>query len=96
MVSATLNLRPNGAVTLPKEWRDQFSTTHFLAIATPEGLLIKPILEVEYYEDDEGNFGLRFPTGIDPASFLKMMDATEDTLRRKKTLQRKGKKPQKK
>jgi hypothetical protein len=33
-----------GAVTLPKKWRSQFDTKHFLAMETSEGLLIQPIL----------------------------------------------------
>lgn len=54
-----------GAVTLPKKWRDQFPTKHFVAVVTSEGLLIKPIVEVEYYEKSPTHFGVRFPMGMD-------------------------------
>lgn len=56
---------------MPKKWRDRFPTKNFLAVETKEGLLIKPITEIEYYED-EGGFGLRFPHEMDPHELLKM------------------------
>lgn len=57
---------------MPKKWRDQFQTKNFLAVETKEGLLIKPITEIEYYED-EGGFGLRFPKGIEAGKLARMM-----------------------
>lgn len=69
MFSETLNLWGNGAVTLPKEWRDRYQTKHFMATETPDGyLVIKPILDVAFYETEEG-VGLHFPMGI-PAKEL--------------------------
>jgi len=68
-LSSTLTIRPNGSVTLPKEWRDQYPTRHFIAELTPDGLLIKPILKTEYYEQADGSFGLRFPYGMDMEEF---------------------------
>lgn len=57
-----------GQVTLPKKWRDKFKVQNFIAKETDEGLLIQPLKEqstVEYYENEE-EFGLVFPQGIDP------------------------------
>lgn len=77
MISETLNLWSNGAVTLPKEWREQWPTKHFIAEETVEGyLLIKPIVDVEFYEDEEG-FGLRFPSGISMEEFLRRFEEAE-------------------
>ena len=33
--------------------------------------------DVEYWEDEKGNFGLRFPRGIDAADFLQLMEDFE-------------------
>ena len=71
MVSQALHLWGQGAVTLPKEWRDQFPTKNFMAVETPEGLLIKPIVDIEYYENKNGDFGLRFPMGIEAGELAK-------------------------
>ncbi len=83
MISQTLSLWGNGAVTLPKVWRDQFPTKHFIAVETPEGLLIKPIVEIEYYEKADGSFGLNFPTGIEAGQLLKLFQEAEKKLSRK-------------
>ena len=67
MISETLNLWDNGAVTLPKEWRERYGTKHFLAKEDSNGyLVIMPIIDVEYYERDNGECGLKFPHGIQP------------------------------
>ncbi|MDD5103547.1 MAG: AbrB/MazE/SpoVT family DNA-binding domain-containing protein [Candidatus Peribacteraceae bacterium] len=84
MVNGTLTLWGNGAVTLPKEWREQYGTKHFMAIETSAGLLIRPILEVEYYENSPTDFGLHFPMGMEPQRFLKLMDAAEKELKTEK------------
>lgn len=83
MISKTLSLWGRGAVTLPKEWRDRFRTKNFLAIETPDGLLIKPIEEVEYYEKSPTHFGLRFPMGIEAGRLLELMNEAERSIRRK-------------
>ena len=73
MFSVTLNLWGQGAVTLPKQWRDRYPTEHFMATETADGyLLIKPILDAVYYEDDEG-FGVRFPMGISASELVEKM-----------------------
>ncbi|MFH1218255.1 MAG: AbrB/MazE/SpoVT family DNA-binding domain-containing protein [Candidatus Peregrinibacteria bacterium] len=61
----TLKVFGTGQVTLPKAWRKQYNTDHFVAQETPQGLLIKPLVDVFYYEDGDDYFGLNFPTGID-------------------------------
>ena len=72
MNSQTLTLWENGAVTLPKEWREQYPTSLFLVEETVDGnLLIKPILDTVYYEEKDGSFGVRFPTGMESGELLK-------------------------
>jgi bifunctional DNA-binding transcriptional regulator/antitoxin component of YhaV-PrlF toxin-antitoxin module len=68
-----------GQVTLPKKWRDQFDTDYFLAEETPQGLLIKPLVESVYYENEE-EFGLNFPTGIPASVLLKKLKAANEKL----------------
>ncbi|MBU0459064.1 AbrB/MazE/SpoVT family DNA-binding domain-containing protein [Patescibacteria group bacterium] len=95
MISETLNLWDNGAVTLPKEWREKYGTKHFLAKENSKGyLVIMPILDVEYYEDDDGSFGLRFPTGIEMGELIKLWE--EGMEEAKKIRKKKPKKSQKK
>ncbi len=87
MTTKTLSMWGNGAITLPKEWRDEHPTKHFLAKETPAGLLIKPIVDhddVEYYEDDKGNFGLHFPGGMDMREFIRRWDVAEEGVRKEK------------
>jgi hypothetical protein len=83
MNTETLRLWGKGTITLPKEWREQFPTKNFLAVVTPEGLLIKPILQIEYYEHGPDNFGLRFPFGIEAGKLLELLETADDRLRRK-------------
>ncbi|MCA9370339.1 MAG: hypothetical protein KC680_00055 [Candidatus Peregrinibacteria bacterium] len=81
MFSETLSLWGNGSVTLPKEWRTRYQTKHFMAEETPEGyLVIKPILDVEYYEEEDGVFGLRFPMGMSAEEFLDRFNQAEKNL----------------
>jgi len=73
----TLKMFNTGQITLPKSWRDQYKTTHFVAKETKNGLLIQPMIQDEdviYYED-EGGCGLKFPKGIDPQILINMIDA---------------------
>ncbi|MBU1152232.1 hypothetical protein KJ632_05420 [Patescibacteria group bacterium] len=63
-----------GQVTLPKAWRDQYKTVNFIAQETPQGLLIKPLLDVVYYEDGDESFGLSFPLGIDAKQLAKNLE----------------------
>ena len=71
LISETLSMWGNGAVTLPKKWRTRFGARHFFAQENELGyLVIKPVLteDVVYYEDEEGPH-LHFPHGI-PAETL--------------------------
>lgn len=67
----TLKVFGKGQVTLPKEWRSKVHTEYFTAEETPQGLLLKPIVESTYYEIDEENFGLHFPQGISASKLAK-------------------------
>ncbi len=73
MTSETLTLWENGAVTLPKEWRERYGTRHFLAKENERGyLVIMPIFDVEYYEEPDGTCGVRFPSGIEMGEFAEL------------------------
>lgn len=90
MIDETLTLWENGAVTLPKEWRERYDTRHFLAKENEQGyLVIKPILDVEYYEHADGTFGLRFPTGIEPAELIRLWDKAEQKIQNERKKHRK-------
>lgn len=91
MVLATLSVQKTGMITLPKKWRDRNPATQVLVEDTPNGLLIRPISEIEYYEEPDGSFGLRFPLGMDMSRFLhefqsarKRVEAKEDALKKNK------------
>ncbi len=71
MISEPISLWGKGSVTLPKKWRDQFATTHYMAIEVPEGLLLRPIMDIVYEEYEDGGARLRFPMGIAPAELLR-------------------------
>ncbi len=64
MDSQALNMRPNGSITIPKEWRDQYATKHFIASVTAKGILLEPIVQAQYWEKNDGSFGVHFPRGI--------------------------------
>jgi bifunctional DNA-binding transcriptional regulator/antitoxin component of YhaV-PrlF toxin-antitoxin module len=68
----TLKVFNTGQITLPKKWREKFSTKNFIARETKEGLLIQPIQDdwVAYYEDKNG-FGIYSEWGIDPEALIK-------------------------
>lgn len=61
----TLKLFGTGQITIPKSWREKHKAKQYIAQETPQGLLIKPLVEELFYEDDENYFGLNFPIGID-------------------------------
>jgi len=69
----------SGQVTLPKKWREQFDTRKFIAEETTEGLLIKPLQEAVYYEDEE-SFGLHFPMGISADELEKKLKEANEKL----------------
>lgn len=63
----TLKMFNTGQITLPKSWREKFGTNLFVAKESEEGLLIKPLQPNEAIEyENEKEFGLFFPKGIDP------------------------------
>ena len=66
---STMKVFGKGQVTLPKNGGIKLEPRHFIAEETPQGLLIKPITEVVYYEMDDENFGLHFPTGISSSPY---------------------------
>jgi len=71
----------NGAVTLPKKWRDRFQTKNFLAEEDASGnLTIKPVDSIAYYENDDGSFGVRAPHGIPMETFLGMFKKAHATV----------------
>jgi len=53
-------------------------------ITNPSHSTTPPRREVhcEYYEDNKGNFGLRFPDGIEAGELLKLMDEAEKKISR--------------
>lgn len=77
----TLKVFGKGQVTLPKKWRAKVHTEHFIAEETPQGLLIKPLVEATYYEIDEENFGLHFPMGIEASKLLKNLKKANAKIR---------------
>jgi len=75
MISTTLSMHSTGAITLPKKWRERYPTKNFIVNELADGSLnIKPILDVEYYENADGSCGLKFPNGIDMHEFVKVWD----------------------
>ena len=70
----TLKVFGTGQITLPKAWRKQYKTDHFVAQDTPQGLLIKPLVDVFYYEDGDDHFGLSFPLGIDAKELARNLE----------------------
>ena len=70
----TLKLFNTWQITLPKKWREKFSTKNFIAEETENWLLIKPILSEEksktyYYNNDEW-FGIFNENWIDSGDLI--------------------------
>lgn len=61
----TAKIFGTGQITLPKQWRSKMKTANVIIEEVPQGLLIKPLLPSLYYEINENNFGINFPTGIE-------------------------------
>ncbi len=70
----TLKSFNTGQVTLPKKWREQYSTKNFIATETENGLLIQPLEvssdETVYYENEKG-FWVYCESGMDPNDIIK-------------------------
>ncbi|MBI5793906.1 hypothetical protein HZA87_02345 [Candidatus Uhrbacteria bacterium] len=97
MISETGSMWGNGAITLPKKWRTKFKTRHFMFIEVSEGLLVKPIEEIEYYEQKDGTVGLRFPGGIEMHDFLDLFkkasrEVAEEESSKRKSVRKKSRK----
>lgn len=85
MVHETITLWDNGAVTLPKEWREKYGTKHFIARENAQGyLVIIPIMDIEYYENKDGTCGLRFPSGIEVGELIQLWEQAEENLKKGK------------
>ena len=87
MILGMLSVQKTGMITLPKKWRDRYPVRHVVAEEISEGLLIKPYSAAEYWEDDKGNFGLRFPSGIQAG---KLADRMEHALKLKKNMNKRA------
>ncbi|MDA1209017.1 MAG: hypothetical protein O2904_03220 [bacterium] len=82
MIRRTAKLWGNGAITLPKKWRDKWDTEHFKLEEDEMGyLVVKPIFmdDIVYYED-EGGFGLHFPNGMPAAKVYSMVKEANDRI----------------
>ncbi len=72
----TLKMYNAWQITLPKRWRSQYDTEHFVAIENEDGsLIIKPMTlqkkDNSVYYENEDWFGVYFPDGV-PAQDLLM------------------------
>ncbi len=76
----TLKIFGTGQITLPKAWREQYKTDHFVAQETSQGLLIKPLVDTFYYEDGDDYFGLNFPMGIDAKELARNLEKANGDL----------------
>ena len=83
MNSTAITLRPNGSMTLPKKMRSKYNTMHYIAMEVPEGVLLKPVEEIQYYEEADGSFGLRFPMGIEAGKLASMMKKANKQMEKK-------------
>lgn len=94
MDSTPITIRPNGSMTLPKKIRDEFQTVHFMAMKVDDGVMLKPIREeIEYYEEKDGSFGLRFPYGIEAGRLAKMMRTANARIDKEEGKKKMNKKP---
>lgn len=97
MISTTLCMWGNGAVTLPKKWRDRYPTKNFLAEEDIAGnLVIKPVEDIVYYEKEDGSYGLHFPRGIEAGKLAEMLRSSMNTFESERPLRKKAKASSKK
>lgn len=76
----TAKIFGTGQITLPKQWRTKMKTNNVIIEEVPQGLLIKPLLPSLYYEIDENNFGINFPTGIEAGELAAKLKKANGTL----------------
>jgi len=77
----TAKIFGTGQITLPKKWRDKYKGLKNIIIEeTSNGLFIKPLRETVYFEEENGDFGLNFPNGIDAEEFYKKFKETDERL----------------
>ena len=79
-------------MTLPKKLRSKYRTIHYIALEVSEGVLLKPIDDVEYYEEKDGSRGLRFAQGIAISDLLKHVSKANAEIEKgqKKSRKRRG------
>jgi bifunctional DNA-binding transcriptional regulator/antitoxin component of YhaV-PrlF toxin-antitoxin module len=90
MIYTTLSVQKTGMITLPKKWRDKNPSTQMVAEERPDGLLIKPLLDMEYWEDERGNFGVHFPMGIRAGELADRMEEGLKSMKKKSSRSRRG------
>lgn len=95
MVLRTLSVQKTGMITLPKAWRERHPSTFVIAQETPEGLLIRPYSDIEYWEDSDGNYGIRMPGGIDAERLLGMLQHSRAEIEHQERRSRRLKRPKK-
>ncbi len=69
-----------GQITLPKKWREKVGAKNVIIEEVPQGLIIKPLVPTLYYENDEDNFGINFPTGIEAKKLAKELKKANEGL----------------
>lgn len=69
-----------GQITLPKKWREKVGAKNVIIEEVPQGLIIKPLVPTLYYETDEENFGINFPTGIEAKKLTKELKKANEGL----------------
>lgn len=80
MVIGSASVQKTGMITLPKKWRDRHPAKTVFFEDTPKGLLVRPYDDIQYWEDDKGNFGLHFPMGIEAGRLHAMFQAARKKL----------------
>lgn len=76
----TAKIFGTGQITLPKKWRDKSNAKTVIVEEVPQGLLIKPLTSTHYYDIDENNFGINFPTGIEAGELAKKLKKANERL----------------
>lgn len=87
MFSKPIKLWGNGAITIPKKWREKWGTDSFMLEENAKGyLVIKPISltdekdDILYWEGDDGSCGLHFPGGMPADEVLRRFQEANNRL----------------